>query len=70
MVMANAGKTLRIRHIPGPMGVRGRNSHNELIRKRLGWAPDEPLEVGLRKTYAWVAEQVERTRGRNDRAAA
>jgi GDP-D-mannose 3',5'-epimerase len=70
MVMNIAGKSLRIRNIPGPVGVRGRNSHNELIRKRLGWAPDEPLEVGLRKTYSWISEQVDRLRGRNHRAAA
>ncbi len=63
MVMAIAGKPLRIRHVPGPVGVRGRTSHNALIRQRLGWAPDQPLEVGLRQTYAWVAEQVARRRG-------
>ena len=59
MIMTFAGKKLHLRHIPGPLGVRGRNSHNELIRQRLGWAPNEPLENGLRKTYAWIAEQVE-----------
>ena len=69
MIMRIANKPLRIRHIPGPVGVRGRNSHNELIRKRLGWAPDEPLEEGLRKTYSWIAAQVELKRGRNRRAA-
>jgi nucleoside-diphosphate-sugar epimerase len=68
-IMRIAGKSLRIRHVLGPLGVRGRNSHNELIRNRLGWAPDEPLEVGLRKTYRWIAEQVESKRGRNSRAA-
>jgi nucleoside-diphosphate-sugar epimerase len=69
MIMRIAGKPLRIRHIPGPVGVRGRNSHNELVRKRLGWAPDEPREEGLRKTYPWIAAQVERKRGRNCRPA-
>ena len=69
MIMRVAGKPLRIRHIPGPVGVRGRNSSNELIRKRLGWAPDQPLEEGVRKTYPWIAAQVERKRGRNRRAA-
>ena len=69
-IMAIAGKNLRLRHIPGPLGVRGRNSHNDLIREKLGWAPDEPLEVGLRKTYAWISAQVDRQRGRNDRIAA
>ncbi len=65
-----ARKDLTIRHIPGPLGVRGRNSHNELIRQRLGWAPDQPLDDGLRQTYAWISEQVERRRGRNTQMAA
>lgn len=65
-----ARKDLTIRHIPGPLGVRGRNSHNELIRQRLGWAPDQPLDEGLRQTYAWISEQVERRRGRNTQMAA
>jgi len=51
------------------MGVRGRNSHNALIREKLGWAPDEALEMGLRRTYPWIAERVEMTRGRNAAAA-
>lgn len=56
-----AGKRLRVKHIPGPTGVRGRNSDNALIRRELGWAPSQPLEDGLRRTYAWVAEQVVRS---------
>jgi nucleoside-diphosphate-sugar epimerase len=70
MIMRIAGKSLTLRHIPGPLGVRGRNSHNELFRKRLGWAPDEALEAGLRRTYAWIADRVERKRGSNSRLAA
>ena len=54
-----AGKKLSIRHIPGPLGVRGRNSDNHLIRARLGWAPSRPLREGLEKTYAWISRQVE-----------
>ncbi len=65
MIMAIAGKKLAIRHIPGPLGVRGRNSDNKLIQEKLGWRPSEPLKKGLEKTYAWIAEQVERARGRN-----
>ena len=65
MVTAIAGKRLRVRNIPGPLGVRGRNSHNALFRKMLGWAPDEPLMSGLEITYAWIAGQVERKRGMN-----
>lgn len=65
MIMRIANKRLRVRHIPGPLGVRGRNSHNDLCRRKLGWAPDETLEQGLRKTYPWIAQQVDLARGRN-----
>jgi GDP-D-mannose 3',5'-epimerase len=58
MIMGIAGKTLSIRHVPGPTGVRGRCSDNTLIRQKLDWAPSMPLEHGLRETYAWIAEQV------------
>ncbi len=45
-----AGKKIDIDHIPGPLGVRGRNSDNRLIKARLGWAPSEPLRtVGWRR---------------------
>jgi nucleoside-diphosphate-sugar epimerase len=54
-----AGKKLGIRHIRGPLGVRGRNSDNRLIRARLGWAPSRPLREGLEKTFVWIAKQVE-----------
>jgi GDP-D-mannose 3', 5'-epimerase len=57
-VMGIAGKKLAVRHIPGPLGVRGRNSDNRLIRQELGWAPSRPAKEGLEKTYAWIAEQV------------
>ena len=59
MIMEVAGKKLAIKHIPGPLGVRGRNSDNALIKKELGWAPSAKLIDGLRKTYFWIAEQVE-----------
>ncbi len=65
MVMDIAGKTLEIDHIPGPLGVRGRNSDNRLIKSTLGWAPSEPLMAGLEKTYAWIEAQVARKQGRN-----
>jgi nucleoside-diphosphate-sugar epimerase len=58
MTMKIAGKKLFVRHIDGPLGVRGRNSDNRLIKEKLGWAPSQPLEEGMRKTYAWIAEQV------------
>ena len=56
--MAIAGKSLRKVHIPGPLGVRGRKSDNRLIQHKLGWAPSQPLAIGLRKTYHWIEEQV------------
>jgi nucleoside-diphosphate-sugar epimerase len=58
MAMRIAGKHLRIRHIPGPLGVRGRNSDNRLIAQKLGWAPSAPLEQGLRRTFEWIDTQV------------
>lgn len=58
-IMDIAGKQLSIRHIPGPLGVRGRNSDNALIRQKLDWAPSRPLREGLEKTYRWIARQVE-----------
>ncbi len=65
MVMQIAGKTVKLRHIPGPLGVRGRNSHNRLIKERLGWEPTQPLRAGLEKTYPWIEAQLTRARGRN-----
>jgi GDP-D-mannose 3', 5'-epimerase len=62
MAMSIAGKKLSIRHIKGPLGVRGRNSDNRLIRERLGWAPSRPLREGMEKTYAWISAQVEAAR--------
>ena len=59
LVMQVAGKKLSIRHIKGPLGVRGRNSDNQLIFEKLGWRPSRPLSEGLEKTYSWVASQVE-----------
>ena len=58
MVMGIAGKKIRLKHIDGPLGVRGRNSDNRLIREKLDWAPSEPLKNGLTKTYSWIEEQV------------
>jgi GDP-D-mannose 3', 5'-epimerase len=61
MIIDIAGKELAVLHIPGPIGVRGRNSDNRLIRETLNWAPSSPLRSGLEKTYAWVARQVARS---------
>ena len=62
-VMEIADKDLSIHHIDGPLGVRGRNSDNALIREKLGWAPEQPLKEGLAKTYAWISEQAELAAG-------
>lgn len=57
-----AGKSLEKQHdLTKPQGVRGRNSDNALIREKLGWAPSEPLKVGLERTYKWIEEQVRST---------
>jgi len=61
MIMEIAGKKLRIKHVEGPQGVRGRNSDNRLIEKKLGWRPTQPLNSGLQKTYQWIREQVMKT---------
>ena len=60
MVMDIAGKNITIKHIPGPLGVRGRNSDNKLIREKLGWEPNFSLKDGLKKTYPWIKEQVDK----------
>jgi nucleoside-diphosphate-sugar epimerase len=59
IIMEIASKQLKIRHISGPLGVRGRNSNNRLISEKLGWEPTYSLRKGLEKTYAWILEQVE-----------
>ena len=53
-----SGKTIHIKNVDGPMGVMGRNSDNTLIKQKINWAPDEDLEGGLVKTYAWIQEQI------------
>ena len=55
-----AGKKIDKHHIPGPTGVRGRNSDNVLIQEKLGWAPSQTLRAGLEKTYEWIERQVMR----------
>lgn len=53
-----AGKKLHKNHIPGPTGVRGRNSDNHLIQEKLNWRPSQSLRDGLEKTFAWIEAQV------------
>mmetsp|Transcript_9811 Transcript_9811/g.9907 ORF Transcript_9811/g.9907 Transcript_9811/m.9907 type:complete len:375 (-) Transcript_9811:127-1251(-) len=59
IAMGFAGKDLPIKHIPGPMGVRGRNSDNTMIKARLNWAPSISIRTGLKKTYDWIKAQVD-----------
>jgi len=58
LIMKIAGKKLSIKHIPGPLGVRGRNSDNHLISEKLGWKPSKPLIAGLKTTYWWIEQMV------------
>lgn len=67
MVIAISGKRITLRHIDGPMGVRGRNSDNNLIRARLNWSPSMSLKSGLERTYEWIAAQVEASRPVHER---
>lgn len=53
-------KSIPIRHIPGPEGVRGRNSDNTLIKKVLGWAPSISLADGLKRTHTWIKAEIEK----------
>merc|ERR1719191_948462 len=53
------GTKVPVKHIPGPEGVRGRNSDNTLIKQVLGWAPATPLREGLKYTYDWIKVQVD-----------
>ncbi|GFP86059.1 gdp-mannose 3 5-epimerase 2 [Phtheirospermum japonicum] len=60
IILSFENKNLPIHHIPGPEGVRGRNSDNTLIKEKLGWAPSMRLKDGLRITYFWIKEQLEK----------
>lgn len=62
IVMEIAGKKLSLKHVAGPLGVRGRNSDNKLIKEKLGWAPSQPLKKGLEITYSWIKGQIEKVK--------
>ena len=59
LVASVAGKKISINNIPGPVGVRGRNSDNKLIYEKLSWQPKYDLKAGIEKTYPWILENVE-----------
>lgn len=56
LVVQLSNKTIRIKNVKGFQGVRGRNSDNTLIQQRLGWAPSQPLQSGMERTYAWISQ--------------
>jgi len=55
-----AGIHIVKKHVPGPQGVRGRNSDNTRLRQVLGWEPEISLEQGLTHTYGWIESQVQK----------
>jgi len=59
MIIGISGKKIAIKHIPGPQGVRGRNSDNRLIQEKLNWKPNKSLIEGITATYQWIGKQVE-----------
>ncbi len=65
MISDVAKMNVRLKHIPGPLGVRGRNSDNRLIVKKLAWRPSQPLVRGIEKTYPWIAQQIKIARQRS-----
>jgi len=67
MIMDIAGVKLKIKHVPGPQGVRGRNSDNRLIYEKLGWKPTMPLRKGLEITYKWIEEEVKKALERGEK---
>ena len=58
MVIDISGKNITINNIAGPLGVRGRNSDNNIFREKIGWESTETLSQGIEKTYAWISQQV------------
>ena len=58
-----AGIAIIIKHVPGPQGVRGRNSDNDRLRQVLDWEPHISLEEGLSRTYTWIETQVRQKLG-------
>lgn len=58
LIIEISGKDVKINNIPGPEGVRGRNSDNKIIEKELNWKPSYTLEQGVKKTYEWISDQI------------
>jgi nucleoside-diphosphate-sugar epimerase len=62
MIAEIAGISIVKKHVPGPQGVRGRNSDNTRLRQVLHWEPEIALEEGLARTYTWIETQVQHSR--------
>jgi GDP-D-mannose 3', 5'-epimerase len=58
LIAGIAGKDIKIKNIPGPVGVNGRTSDNTLISEVLGWEPEDNLEHGITQTLEWITEQI------------
>ena len=58
MIIGLSGKNITIKNIAGPLGVRGRNSDNKLIKEKLNWSPSRPLKEGIQKTFEWIKNQI------------
>jgi nucleoside-diphosphate-sugar epimerase len=67
MIAEIADIKITIKHIPGPQGVRGRNSDNTRLREVLKWEPQLTLEEGLKRTYTWIEKQVAQKLGREQK---
>ena len=61
IALAYKGKEhLPLKHIDGPMGVRGRNSNSKLILEKLQWEPSIKIADGLKKTIDWIEGEIEK----------
>tara|TARA_B100001564_G_scaffold342234_1_gene337665 strand:- start:966 stop:1958 length:993 start_codon:yes stop_codon:yes gene_type:complete len=69
MAITVSGKNLDLYNIDGqdfinkyghkcPIGVNGRNSDNTLYFEKLGWKVSQPLIEGMKKTYEWINNQI------------
>jgi GDP-D-mannose 3',5'-epimerase len=65
MIIEISGKNIKIIHIEGPMGVRGRRSDNKLMKEVLGWVPEMELFDGIELTYKWLMRELDNKIHRN-----
>jgi nucleoside-diphosphate-sugar epimerase len=66
MVIDISGKKLKIKNVPSnALGVRGRNSNNDLVHEVTGWKPTQPLKVGMAKLYKWVDVEVNKHKSKS-----